>query len=300
MVAAEVQQGKNSERPVVFRCEGAELIGIVNYPDNATRGIVLISGGDQYRVGSHRLFVQLARNLAAAGIAVMRYDHRGIGDNSGKYDGFENTFPDIKSAVEKFLDTAPSLEHIILCGLCDGASSALMASHQLEQVDGLILINPWVHTSNLEARARIDGYYISRLRGQEFWKRLFTGRINVISSLLSLGGYLLHFLKSSLDPEATMMRSPSYVYRMLVGLRRFKGPILIALSGKDLVAQEFREQLRVDERWNAIVNRDGVQSTEFTDADHSFTSVEQRQALEATITQWSLDRSNATSRQQTT
>lgn len=282
MSAALVQGSVNAdeEYPVVFRCEGTELVGIVNRPPGAEFGVVLVAGGDQYRVGSHRLFVQLARNLAGAGVAVLRFDHRGIGDNRGNYDGFENTFPDIEAAVQTLTSEVPTLRNLALCGLCDGASAALMAGHQIDNVGTLLLINPWVHSSNLEARARIEGYYISRLRGKEFWKKLVTGKINVPKSLLSLGGYLLHFLKSALTPETTMLRAPGYVYRMLVGLRRFDGRVLVALSGNDLVAQEFRELVKMQGRWSDVMARDNIAVVDFPAADHSFTSADERRALE--------------------
>ncbi len=285
MTAAEAPRvtQASEEIPVVFRCEGTELVGIVNQPPGAEVGVVLVAGGDQYRVGSHRLFVQLARNLAAGGVAVLRFDHRGIGDNRGNYDGFENTFPDIEAAVETLIARIPSLRGIGLCGLCDGASAALMAGHQIDVVDKLLLINPWVHSSNLEARARIEGYYLSRLRGKEFWKKLVTGKINVLKSLLSLGGYLMHFLKSSLTPETTMIRAPGYVYRMLVGLRRFDGQVLVALSGNDLVAQEFRELVKMQRRWSEVMDKDNVKVIDFPAADHSFTSASERGALEIAL-----------------
>lgn len=282
-VQAPVAAESSEEFPVVFRCEGTELVGIVNRPAGAQVGVVLVAGGDQYRVGSHRLFVQLARNLAAKGVAVLRFDHRGIGDNRGNYDGFENTFPDIEAAVNTLVDSVPALRRIGLCGLCDGASAALMAGHQIDIVDNLLLINPWVHSSNLEARARIEGYYMSRLRGKEFWKKLVTGKINVLKSLLSLGGYLIHFMKSSLTPETTMIRAPGYVYRMLVGLRRFNGSILVVLSGNDLVAQEFRELVKMQRRWSDVMDRDNIEMLDFPAADHSFTSTSERGALESAL-----------------
>jgi len=285
VTAAQQSVGADSgdEFPVVFRCEGTELVGIINRPRGAEVGVVLVAGGDQYRVGSHRLFVQLARNLAEAGVAVLRFDHRGIGDNRGNYDGFENTFPDIEAAVETLASNVPALRSLALCGLCDGASAALMAGHQISKVDTLLLINPWVHSSNLEARARIEGYYISRLRGKEFWKKLVTGKINILKSLLSLGGYLMHFLKSALTPETTMIRAPGYVYRMLVGLRRFDGSVLVALSGNDLVAQEFRELVKMQRRWSDVMGRNNVNVIDFPAADHSFTSASERRALERAL-----------------
>ena len=52
-------------------------------------GVLIIVGGPQYRVGSHRQFVQLARALASNGIATMRFDYTGMGDSQGKKAEFD-------------------------------------------------------------------------------------------------------------------------------------------------------------------------------------------------------------------
>ena len=57
------------ETPIVFECEGSELIGMMHVPETIqTRGVIaIVAGGPQYRGGVGRLQVQLARQLAAAG-----------------------------------------------------------------------------------------------------------------------------------------------------------------------------------------------------------------------------------------
>jgi hypothetical protein len=53
-----------SEEPLLFRCENARLVGILHRPaEQRTRGVLLVVGGPQYRVGSHRQFVLLAREF---------------------------------------------------------------------------------------------------------------------------------------------------------------------------------------------------------------------------------------------
>lgn len=52
-------------------------------------GLLMVVGGPQYRVGSHRQFVLLARDLAAAGIPVFPFDYRGMGDSTGQARDFE-------------------------------------------------------------------------------------------------------------------------------------------------------------------------------------------------------------------
>ena len=59
-----------SESVLTFRCESDELLGIVSVSlanESANDvGIIIVVGGPQYRAGSHRQFVQLARSLAGS------------------------------------------------------------------------------------------------------------------------------------------------------------------------------------------------------------------------------------------
>src|SRR3546814_1414367 len=73
-----------------FPCAEAELVGILHLPAAAARrGVLIVVGGPQYRAGSHRQFLLIARRLAEQGYPVLRFDHRGIGDSDGPYLGFE-------------------------------------------------------------------------------------------------------------------------------------------------------------------------------------------------------------------
>jgi alpha/beta superfamily hydrolase len=72
------------ERAFSFRCENSWLYGIASLPEQASsRGVLIVVGGPQYRVGSHRQFALLARHLAEHGVPVMRFDYRGMGDSVG-------------------------------------------------------------------------------------------------------------------------------------------------------------------------------------------------------------------------
>ena len=75
-----------SEFPVVFSCGGDQLVGMV-HPAAARLGVVIVVGGPQYRVGSHRQFVLMARDLAREGYPVLRFDYRGMGDSDGAVRG---------------------------------------------------------------------------------------------------------------------------------------------------------------------------------------------------------------------
>ncbi len=83
-----------AERPVLFECEGEQLVGVIALPElRRAIAVLVVVGGPQYRAGSHRQFVLLARRLAAAGFPVLRFDYRGMGDSTGAARTFEECGP---------------------------------------------------------------------------------------------------------------------------------------------------------------------------------------------------------------
>jgi exosortase A-associated hydrolase 1 len=113
------------EAPVVFTCCGEEVSGIIHQAENPIGlGVLLVVGGPQYRVGSHRQFVLLARFLAENGVTVFRFDYRGMGDSTGLIQDFEQANADIKAAVGFFLSEVKNVQRLILWGLCDAASAS--------------------------------------------------------------------------------------------------------------------------------------------------------------------------------
>src|SRR3954464_10472134 len=115
------------ESALVFSCDGEQLVGVLTAPDKPCRtGIVVIVGGPQYRVGSHRQFVLLARALARDGYAAFRFDYRGMGDSTGAARTFDRVQQDIGAAIDAFMASCKQVTRIVLWGLCDGASAALL------------------------------------------------------------------------------------------------------------------------------------------------------------------------------
>jgi hypothetical protein len=56
------------EEALAIPCGAERLVGILAKPSVCgDTGVVIVVGGPQYRAGSHRQFVLLARTLAAAG-----------------------------------------------------------------------------------------------------------------------------------------------------------------------------------------------------------------------------------------
>ena len=276
---------KEEETPLTFECAGETLMGILHGAKMPTSGVVMVVGGPQYRIGSHRLYVQLARKLAASGVAVLRFDHRGIGDGSGAAPGFENLHEDIRSAVYVMRQELPSVKNLVLLGLCDGASAVLLSGQKSKEIRGLVLINPWVRTSALEARTRFTRYYTRRLASWGFWRKIAAGRFSFRDSGRSMLGYLR-------DASAGVVRGTlakdvgAFVPRMLAELEANQGTTLVVLSGHDLVAQEFKELVSTSDRWRKALAQPSVEVINLPMADHTFSARTEREMLENGLLDW--------------
>ena len=117
------------ERFVTFACEADTCVGVLSTPRHVPRpppiGVVIVVGGPQYRVGSHRQFALLGRALATAGIPALRFDYRGMGDSEGDARTFECVDRDIGCAIDALVH-ATGATGVVLWGLCDGASASMM------------------------------------------------------------------------------------------------------------------------------------------------------------------------------
>src|SRR6185436_8530568 len=142
-----------SEEAIAISCDGDSLIGVLNNPPaGVARGVLIVVGGPQYRVGSHRQFTLLARYLATCDVPSLRFDYRGMGDSCGDLRTFERVEDDIRCAIDRFFQSVPTLKEVVVWGLCDAASAALFYAHRDSRVSGLVLVNPWVHTEQGAAR----------------------------------------------------------------------------------------------------------------------------------------------------
>jgi exosortase A-associated hydrolase 1 len=272
-----------SEEALVFDCGGARLVGILHPGSaDARRGVVIVVGGPQYRVGSHRQFVVLARALARSGVPVLRFDYRGMGDSEGTHPGFEDVGPDLAAAIDVLCARASGLREIVLWGLCDAASAALLHARADARVTGLVLANPWVRTEATEAQALLRHYYLRRVLSGDFWRKLLGGGVRPLASLRALFGHVGAAARSGSDAGP---RAP-FPARMLEGLEGFRGRVLLILSGNDLTAAEFRDLAEGSPHWRRLLASDRVTRRELPTATHTFSSRAWREQVSAWTGEW--------------
>lgn len=265
----DVLPGASSERPLVFDCEGDRLVGVLHLPMEAPRlGLVLVVGGPQYRVGSHRQFLLLARHLAKGGIAVLRFDCRGMGDSTGDFPGFEAIGADIAAAAGALRREVPSLMRIALWGLCDAASAICLHAREFPRIDGVALLNPWVRSDSGEARTYIRHYYTQRLFDAGFWRKLLSGDVHFRSALASFFGMLRR--ASGKNAAASGEGGDDLAERMAKGLEGFPGSVLLVTSGRDLTAREFEDAAVRSRRWRRLLAEKPVTRHGLDESDHTF------------------------------
>jgi exosortase A-associated hydrolase 1/exosortase A-associated hydrolase 2 len=272
-----------TEQATWVDCSGDRMLGVLVEPAAIAPsglGVVIVVGGPQYRVGSHRQFVLLARRLASAGHMCLRFDYRGMGDSEGAPRSFEDAGDDLRAALD-FLCARPGVRAAIVWGLCDAASAALMFVANDPRVGGLVLVNPWVRGEATLARTYLKHYYVQRLFDGDVWARLLLGRLPWRASLSELSSSFKQALQRRQAGETR-----TFQRRMADAWRRFRGPILLALSGRDLTAREFLENAATDPHWHGLLARQNVQRVDLSDADHTFSTARWRAWLEDRTLDW--------------
>lgn len=272
-------------RPLTFACEGVTLAGVV-HPANDDTGVVIVTGGVQTRVGSHRGFVDLADRLAAAGYPVLRFDRRGVGDSDGEDPGFRGSGPDIAAAGAALRHACPNIRRVVGWGLCDGAAALGLHGAALG-LDGLILANPWTRDSDgepdLPPRAAVAARYRERLTRPSEWARLARGGLDLRKAARGL------LRVASPEPVPKLARA------LADGLLRFDRPVLLLLSERDATAQAF-SALWKSAPFRLLRQRRDLDLATIADATHTFARATEAAEMADQCLRW-LKRANGSSGQ---
>lgn len=268
-----------TEHSIQFAANTNQLSAML-HTGNATTGVLVVVGGPQYRVGSHRQFVKLSRFLADNDVPSMRLDTAGMGDSDGNRAAFYQQSDDITQAINVFFQRMPLLKKVVLWGLCDAASAILIALNKPDpRISAVVLLNPWVRQQHSHAQALLKHYYLKRLVQRSFWRKLFSGSLSALSSLRDLC-VTLQAAKPvvSADNFATEVNTHNYIAVMLSGAQAFTGATKIITSGNDLTAQEFLDLCHQNPAWAGVLAKSF--HSHIAAADHTFSTAKWRQQTE--------------------
>ena len=203
-----------------------------------------------------------------------------MGDSGGEFPGFEGISDDITAAVDLLFKQGAGIEQVVLWGLCDAASAALMYASGDRRIAGLALLNPWVRSDATLAKTYLRHYYLARLFSRDFWSKLFAGRLKPGRVV----GDLADNIRAGTG-QATQLDRRDFVARMREGLASFGRPVLIVLSGNDITAAEFAGVAETPE-WQRLLRRPGVTRHSIPDANHTFSTAAWRDRVASLTASW--------------
>lgn len=274
--------------------EDQQLFGILTRPskDAGQPAILLFNGGAVHHVGPNRVYVTLARHLAALGFAVLRFDLEGIGDSVMRAAGRENQpYPphataDARAALE-YLRARHGYRRFVAMGLCSGAHTAFHAGLALDDpgLEELVLINPlafyWHEGLGIESVSRMHDavQYKNSMRDPGRWLKLLRGDVN----FKRLFEVALHqpkvVAKSYLDAVVETV-APHRAPRLSQDLRRLFGmnrrvTVLVSEGdpGRDIIMSEAKLTAQ------RALARGQMRLETIAGGDHTFTQSRPRRAL---------------------
>ena len=277
-----VHGGSAREEVVVFG-SASTLVGIVTDPpvdagDPGRPGVLLLNAGLLHRIGPNRLYVELARRLAAMGLVVLRFDFSGIGDSEVRKDNLPFEQSAVREAQEAmtFLGQTRGVQRFVLMGLCSGAVTSFRAARADSRVVGAVLLNPQGYSA--EFRSLVE----ARLYWQKVWNVIRSPRRWPSAIPRNLGSrVMLRHLQRTLAPgeSADALKTE---FRSVID----RGVELLVLfsSSRDRGMREL--ELIVGGRLERLTGSGGVTFETLGEATHTFHLLAHQTRLLDTIERW--------------
>lgn len=174
----------------------SRIFGVLTRPAarsaNPGRVLLLLNSGAIHHIGPHRIYVRAARECAARGVAVLRFDLPGLGDSPVLAGHEDNaTYPDdavqMIRPVLDYLRREVGVSEVDCAGICSGAYHALKLAAAGEPLRQVTVINPltffWKPHLPLSPPEFQDVANMQRYRrkglSREAWIRLLKGEVHV-------------------------------------------------------------------------------------------------------------------------
>ena len=294
----------NGARESALRFGPQQLFGILTEPATtpwvqgrrSETAVVLLNVGGNYRTGPGRIYVRMARELAAQGYRVLRLDLAGLGD-SHSADGFclANLYSrDSTAEVRAVLDglAACGCKSFFLLGICSGAFVAFQSALADERVTGQILLNcrllEWGNPddagnwqSSMQSYYKSTDFYKRALLQPRLYARLLRGEVDVAGIVRRVAAVAGARLQRLFKPLAVRPGAEQDVFSKMHGLGARGTDTLMLMAaqddGRDYVEYHFgRRGIRMhgNSRFRMVIVKDG---------DHTFSGIDDQRVVIAEI-----------------
>ncbi|MBV2186900.1 MAG: alpha/beta hydrolase [Rhizobium sp.] len=281
------------ETPVNFG-DGGRLYGVLCEPLGPRSGatVVILGTGYDRHSGWGRSSVTMARELAAAGVASLRFDGANIGDSPPVQDVpdqvlyKDSQIDDVRAALD-FLarrDLAP----VVLSGRCSGAYVTFRSAVADQRVSGAVAVNPfdfhWEPGRDVDEALRhvprsLD-VYREKMFQTETFRRLLQGRVDVRRAIGNMGRAFWRRIVRKITPVLQMMPGSgggsAEVRKSFQSLAERKMPLHLLYSENDVGFEHFAEHF--GPKGKGMRRYANARLTIVPDADHNLTPAPARRA----------------------
>ena len=229
---------------VLFQGATDKLVGVWHPPlgtappgDACGLTIVMLHGWSGTRSGPHQMLTRAAREFAASGFGVLRFDFGGRGDSAGDSETATlATMREDARAALKFCNEKFGARKFVLLGLCSGCEVAFSAAME----NGIAALCLWSapvfaagHSDERAARKRNDNLkkYARKLLDPATYAKALTGKLDTAAIRKAASGQGGE--SKNVESEEAGQLPPGWKNDALARFQKFSAPLLLIYGSAD-------------------------------------------------------------------
>jgi len=271
-----VQGLLNNETPIQMGKSGA-LFGILTRADASREiGVLILNAGLLHHVGPFRLHVLLARLLGERGFTTLRMDQ------SGKGESFSRPDKAYSAAILEDYDEALSLlrhhgvTSTVLVGLCSGADDALQIAVARDSVVGVVMLDGYAPKGSWY----YFHHYFRRIGKPAVWQRFFSRWLSARRSSVEKPPVSLALGLRNWKSQPEMLAD--------IGALLSRGTRVMAVFTGG-VEDYYNHPRQLSRCFPEFAGSGRLQEDFFSDAEHVYVTLAQRERLLSRLGHWFSD-----------
>jgi len=272
------------------------LYGIVSLPDDASSGkknpaLIILNSGLLPRFGPNRLYVEMARAVAAVGNFVLRFDFSGVGESPAyqtelSYEA--RAKQEIQQALS-YLEMKYGVQNFLLTGICSGADASFLAALQDKRIVGIVPIDFY----SVSSKSYLIHSYKRRIFSPKSWLNFISGNSDLLNILKRVVNNITVFKTMSATKEKEViedsvetntMNNMGNIREGYKKLFERKLQVYLIFSAGSPAYFNYNKQLK---HIMAELNPGHILQMDFLEtADHGFTFIYHQKLLVKKIQQW--------------